>query len=291
MPLDIKNYIKKKFPRENLIGKFPDKYSSYYYENQVADAINGFFNIKRFLNKKKKILEVGGGIHFLSNYLAYLKYDITSIEPGGFRKEIDLIRKKIIKTKEKKLIIKNVALESFSKNNSGEFDFIFSINVLEHTKNINSHLFAQNNLLRNEKSLSHVRCPNYSFPFESHFYLFYIPFFPRQTFKIFYQKKLINLHGKQRYLDIINSLNFDCSYFKIKKLGFRIKFFNAFNDIFSRLSKDQQFRKRILSNKLIFLLYKIIIFLNFDKIFYLLIPTFACPYLIFNQRKIKKIYY
>jgi len=289
MPLDIQTYLKKKFPIDSLIGKSPDKYSLYYYQNQLADAVNGFYNIKKYLKKKSKILEVGGGIHFLSNYLAYLKYHIISIEPGNFRKEIDLIRRKILKSKEERLIIKDTDLETYSRDNNNKFDFIFSINVLEHTKNINSHLLAQNNLLKNGKSLSHVRCPNYSFPFESHFYLFYIPFLPMLTFKIFYQKKLINLHGKERYLAIINSINFDCSYFKIKKLGFDIKFFNAFNDIFTRLKKDDQFKKRILSNKLIHFLYKIILFLNFNKIFNLLMPTFLCPYLIFNQRKIKTI--
>jgi hypothetical protein len=285
MAIDIKTYIQTKFPREDLIGKFPDKYSSFYYENQVADAVNGFYNIKKYLKKDKKILEVGGGIHFLSNYLAYLKYNITSIEPGGFRKEIDLIRRKIIKSKEKHLIIKDVTLEKFSTDTNNKFDFIFSINVLEHTKNINLHLLAQNNLMKNTRSLCHVRCPNYSFPFESHFYLFYIPFLPMQTFKIFYQKKLLKLHGKERYLSIINSINFNCTYFKIKKLGYKIRFFNAFNDILTRLAKDEQFKKRILSNKLIYFAYKVILFLNLNKIFIFLIPTFLCPYLIFNQRK------
>ena len=76
MVLSIKDYIEKKFPHKILIKKNYKK-SLWFYENQKADAINGYYFIKKYLNKKKKILEVGGGIQFLSNYLAYLKYYIN----------------------------------------------------------------------------------------------------------------------------------------------------------------------------------------------------------------------
>jgi hypothetical protein len=277
--LDLENYIKKKFPISS-----ENKFTFYYYQSQIADAKNSYKNIFKYLNQKSKILEVGGGLHFLSNYLAYLNYNITSIEPGGFRREIDEMRKKFLQFKERKLVIKNINLEKYSKTDE-KFDFIFSVNVLEHTKNIKNHLIKQSKLLRNSNSLCYIRCPNYSFPYESHFNLFHIPFLEKLTFNFFYKKKLINIYSKRIYLEMINSLNFNCSYFKIKKLGLNIKFINPSDEIFLRLETDLQFRRRIFSNKLIYFFYKIIKLLDLSKL--INSKVFLCffPYLVFIQKK------
>ncbi len=124
--LSIRDYIEKKFPHKLLIKKNCKK-CLWFYENQKAEAINGYYSIKKYLNKKKEILEsLGGGIQFLSNYLAYLKYSIISLEPGGFRKEIDLIINKALRLKESNLIIKKISLENFAKTSNLKFDFIYS---------------------------------------------------------------------------------------------------------------------------------------------------------------------
>ena len=51
-----------------------------YYQNAKADAIHCYQSIEKYLDKDKKILEVGGGIHLLTSFLNK-DYDITSIEP------------------------------------------------------------------------------------------------------------------------------------------------------------------------------------------------------------------
>ena len=99
---DLDTYIKK------IPISCENKFSLYYYQSQIADAKKNYKNIFKYLNKKSKILEVGSGLHFLSNYLAYINYNITSIEPWGFRKEIDDMKKKFLEFKEKKLVIKNI---------------------------------------------------------------------------------------------------------------------------------------------------------------------------------------
>ena len=284
MVLSIKDYIEKKFPHKILIKKNYKK-SLWFYENQKADAINGYYFIKKYLNKKKKILEVGGGIQFLSNYLAYLKYSIISLEPGGFRKEIDLIRNKALRLKESNLIIKNISLENFAKTSQQKFDFIYSINVLEHTKDISKHLNTQENLLKDYKSIAHIRCPNYTFPFESHLYLFFIPFFPKETFKFFYEKKLIKKYGIKHYFSIMNSLNFNCSYFNIKKIGLNANFTSPIREIFLRINRDPVFKTRILSNKLIKFFYYLTKFFQIQLLISFIFPKFLSPYLIFNLRK------
>jgi 2-polyprenyl-3-methyl-5-hydroxy-6-metoxy-1,4-benzoquinol methylase len=282
--LSIRDYIEKKFPHKLLI-KQNCKKSLWFYENQKAEAINGYYSIKKYLNKKKRILEVGGGIQFLSNYLAYLKYSIISLEPGGFRKEIDLIRNRALRLKESNLIIKNISLENFAKTSNLKFDFIYSINVLEHVKDISKHLNTQENFLKDQMSVAHIRCPNYTFPFESHVYLFFIPFFPKETFKFFYEKKLIKKYGIKHYFSIMNSLNFSCSYFNIKKIGLNITFTSPITEIYLRINRDPVFRARILINTIIKVFYYFTKFFQIQKLISLLFPKFLSPYLIFNLKK------
>tara|TARA_B100000989_G_C19383234_1_gene402515 strand:- start:111 stop:809 length:699 start_codon:yes stop_codon:yes gene_type:complete len=221
----------------------------------------------------------------LSNYLAYLKYDITSIEPGGFRKEIDSVRRKILKFKEPNLKIKNNYLENISNEYQNKIDFAYSINVLEHTKNIKKHLSSVNQILKDEKSICHIRCPNYSFPFESHFYVFFIPTLPLFTFKILHEKKLIKKYGKRLYFSTLNSLNFGCTYFKVKNLNQNLFFLNTLDDIFLRIEKDKVFKKRILSNKIISFTYSLIKNFGLKKLISFIYPNLLSPYMVMNLKK------
>ena len=50
------------------------------------------------------------------------------------------------------------------------------MNVLEHTKNITEHLNCCINLLKDKDSIIFIQCPNYTFPFEPHFYEFFYLF-------------------------------------------------------------------------------------------------------------------
>ena len=285
MSLKIKDYIEKKFPKEIILNNTTNENDLWYYENQKADAISAYYNIKPFLKKNTNILEVGGGIHFLSNYLAYLNYNVTSLEPGGFRNEIDKIRNKILVKKEKNLQIKNVTAEQFIIESQKKFDFIFSVNVLEHTKNIKKHLVTNKSLLKDQESICYVRCPNYSFPFESHFYLFFIPYFPKMTFRIFYEKKLIKKFGSKTYFSTIKSINFDCSFLKVKRFKLNIIFLNPIKDILDRIDKDKFFRKRMFDNKLIFFIYRILEIFKLKKILSIISPISIFPYMIFILRK------
>jgi len=255
-----------------------------YLKNAKADAVHCYLTIFPYLKKNKKILEVGGGIHLLTNYLHHLGYDITSIEPGGFADYIDNLRKKINHKSELKIITST--LEQFQSKK--KFDFIFSMNVLEHTNNIEEHIRVCIKLLKDKNSLLFIQCPNYTFPFEPHFYKWFIPFFPKFTFTYLRKKNLIKKLGKKKYVDIINKLNFDCNYFKIKKLNLSIKFIHPLKDIFDRIEQDIVFRERLLKNLLVRLCYKMIIFLQAKKILTYLYPIALTPYLIIKIKKFKE---
>ena len=253
-----------------------------YHQNAKADAVHCYQSIEKYLDKDKKILEVGSGIHLLTSFL-HQDYDITSIEPGGFTGFTDELRNKILD--QHKLKVHTTTVENFTTDS--KFDFIFSMNVLEHTDDIKQHIISCMNLLKDEHSLLFIQCPNYTFPFEPHFYKWFIPFFPNFTFATMRRKKLMKELGKDRYENILNNLNFDCTFFKIKKLNFSIKFIHPLRDIFNRIDQDSVFRERLLKNLLVRICYRIIIFLRIKKIITYFFPISLTPYLIMEIKKNK----
>ena len=279
---DIKKYIENALSFQSFQFKnnknLDDKLN--YYENAKADAVHCYHNIKKFLKKDKDILEIGGGIHLLTSYLDR-EYKITSIDPGRFTAFTDEIRGQILRKNQ--LNIHTTTLEEFKTDK--KFDFIFSMNVLEHTKNITEHLNCCINLLKDKDSIIFIQCPNYTFPFEPHFYEFFLPFFPKFSFKKIKKKKLIKKFGIEKYNNIFENLNFNCTYKNIKNKNFKIEFFNPIKDIFDRILIDEKFKERILSNYFIKITYKFIIFFKLEKLLYKIFPKFICPYMIFVIKK------
>jgi 2-polyprenyl-3-methyl-5-hydroxy-6-metoxy-1,4-benzoquinol methylase len=285
----IEEYISTFYPKDLVTLNIKDKdkeLANTYYENAKADAIFAFSSIKNYLSYNSNILEIGGGLHFLSNYLSYKNYQLTSLEPGGFSDYIDMMRSNVIKINlSKKNLIVNKNLENYSDNYAEEkFDFIFSINVLEHTKNIRTHIEKTLNILSNNGIIL-IRCPNYSFCFDGHFYKFFIPFFPEFTFKNLLKNKLINKLGKKNYYYLVNNINFKCSYFNIKKNFHKSKFVNPLKEILNRIETDTAFKKRIFSNLFIKYFYIFISYFRMKSLLIRFFPIYFNPYLIIEIRK------
>jgi 2-polyprenyl-3-methyl-5-hydroxy-6-metoxy-1,4-benzoquinol methylase len=278
--MKIKEYIEKNFNLKDLEISNNSNFTKEDYLNAKVDAIQCLETIHPYLNKDKKILEVGGGMHLLTNFLQYKNFNVTSIEPGNFYEHI--LRNKVLKKKNSN--IHTTTLEEFKTNE--KYDFIFSMNVLEHTKDIKYHIEKCTKLLKDKNSILFIQCPNYIFPFEPHFYEFFIPFKPDFTFKKVKKNKLIKKLGKERYFNILNNLNFKCTYFEIKKLKLSIQFLNPLANIFERIEKDDIFRKRILQNMLTKLIYKVIIKIKLKNLFIKLLPVSLSPYL--TMKIIKK---
>ena len=288
--MNISEFIEHKFPKDIILSGVKEEekqQTNWYYENAKADAIYEFNSISKYITKDIKILEVGGGLHFLSIFLNKNGYNVTSLEPGGFSDYINIMRNNVLKiASHLNINIITSSLEKFSDENiNNKYDFIFSINVLEHTEDIKIHIKKCLNILSSNKGLLLIKCPNYFFPFESHFYKFFIPFLPKFTFEKLMKIKLIKNLGKKRYFDILNHLNFDCDYRKIKKFGFTIKFLNPLEDIFNRVEIDNSFKNRLFSNKLIKITYKILVLLKLKKLIINLFPISFNPYLIMEIKK------
>jgi hypothetical protein len=279
----IETFLYSKLSKESLFKDIKDpiekKEAEKYLNNAIADAEFTLSKIQPYLYKNINILEVGGGLHLLSSFLYENDYEITSLEPGNFTFFVDKLRENIIKELNPKNTF-SCKLEDFNTN--AKYDFIFSINVLEHTESVVDHIKLQTNLLRNYESKLLIRGPNYNLPFEPHFYKFFIPFFPDFTFKKILKKKLIEDLGKQKYYDIINSLNFDCK-FTILNKNFKIKTFNPFIEIFQRLENDKVFNERILENLFVKIIYKFIS--KFKIKIFNFIPKRFYPYLIVEIEK------
>ena len=275
----IENYFSDNFNLKNL-NINSSEYVKRYYQSAQADAVHCYQSIEGYLDKDKKILEVGGGIHLLTSFL-HQDYDITSIEPGGFTGFTDELRNKILD--QHKLKVHTTTVEKFTTYT--KFDFIFSMNVLEHTDDIKQHIISCMNLLKDEHSLLFIQCPNYTFPFEPHFYKWFIPFFPNFTFATLRRKKLMKELGKDRYENILNNLNFDCTYGNLQKLPLPIKFTHPLQDIFNRLDNDATFRQRLCSNFIVKKCYQLINLFKIKKLIISVFPKFFCPYLIMEIRK------
>ena len=279
---NIINYIENNLELENFSFENDVNYNDIkkYYDNAKADAIHCYQFINDHLHKNKKILEVGGGVHLLTSFLNQ-EYDVTSVEPGGFTDYTNALRNKILSINN--LNVHTTTLENFHTDE--RFDLIFSMNVLEHTKDIETHLRICINLLKDENSLLLIQCPNYTFPFECHFYKWFIPFLPNFTFKYLRKKQLIKELGVDSYNNTLNFLNFNCTYFKIKKLNLPITFKHPLKDIFDRIESDVVFKERLFQNTLIKLSHKFINLLRIKNLLIAAYPKFLCPYLIMEIKK------
>lgn len=122
------------------------------------------------LPRNAAILEVGAGSLLLSCQLVLEGYTVTALEPisygfSHFSRMQELILDKAIELGCAPTVI-NEAAENLSI--LSRFDYAFSVNVMEHVDDVETSI---RNVVRSLKSgaIYHFTCPNYLFPYESHF--------------------------------------------------------------------------------------------------------------------------
>ena len=132
-------------------------------------------------NDHTTILEVGSGLCMLSSYLRMQGYDITALEPciAGFDLFAE-IQAVLLEEAGVSLPILRVKAEELSPKRHGLFQFVFSINVLEHIPNLANAIRGMASVLTPDGHMWHT-CPNYAVPYEPHFGVPLVPFFPRAT--------------------------------------------------------------------------------------------------------------
>lgn len=135
-----------------------------------------------------RVLEVGSGIGAVTLCLSRLGYEVVGIEPGGPGFEDLLLLQQILaesagdhaRSGERTAPIFRIGVEGLHPDVHGRFDLAVSVNVLEHVKDPDEALTRIGAVLAEGGVQRHV-CPNYSFPYEPHFFVPLVPFAPALT--------------------------------------------------------------------------------------------------------------
>jgi len=140
------------------------------YQNEAIEARKFLHESLLKLDNQADILEVGGGILALSIQLASEGFHITTVEPigEGFTGISYIIEIFLEISRNENLRFELIRHPIEVCEFKSDFDFIFSINVLEHLKNPYSVLVQLVGILKDDASCRIV-CPNYDFPYEPHF--------------------------------------------------------------------------------------------------------------------------
>jgi hypothetical protein len=235
--------------REQLMSCSPHLISMY--EIYAGEARFG----REFINEdllmlpdKVKIIEVGAGCYLLSCQLCLEGFDVTALEPVGLGfGHFDELQK-IVMSCAVQMGCTPTILECTAENLlvNESYGYAFSINVMEHIKDWRYALQKIMHSLH-EGSSYHFICPNYTFPWESHFN---IPIFlSKKITKLFYQKKIIgaNMPDPAGTWDSLNWINYIAVLSFAKKMNWKKPEFNPDRLKMSllRACNDLEFSRRL----------------------------------------------
>jgi 2-polyprenyl-3-methyl-5-hydroxy-6-metoxy-1,4-benzoquinol methylase len=127
-----------------------------------------------------RILEVGAGPGIFAAFLHRQGADVFAIEPivGGF--ESSMAVRTVLAKYVAMPTIEPLGAEQLSQDEHGQFDLIFSVNVLEHMHPLHRNLDAMAAVLAPGGRMIHT-CPNYRIPYEPHYRLPLVPGRPPLT--------------------------------------------------------------------------------------------------------------
>jgi 2-polyprenyl-3-methyl-5-hydroxy-6-metoxy-1,4-benzoquinol methylase len=205
----------------------------------AAECKYGHHLITKQLPPGCRILEVGAGIGMLSSYLQMLGHDITALEPCAAGFDFFAIQEVVSEETKTDVPFLHVRAEELTPLQHGVFQFIFSVNVLEHIPDLAGALAGMVSVLAPGGRMWHT-CPNYVLPYEPHFGLPLIPMFPRAT--------SILLPRRISSGEVWRSLNF-ITYFGLKRLARANGLTTTFRtgtmaEALRRLDSDREFAAR-----------------------------------------------
>ena len=217
------------------------------YERLVNEARFGLSRVLPTLSslscENPDVLEVGAGSCILSAYLASKGLHITALEPLGpeFDFFADLQGRILDFCRQKTIPLKLVRATGEQLDLPGQFDFVFTINAIEHMRD---PLLTIDNIYSSLKpgGRALVHGPNYTIPFDSHFNIALITRSKRLNERL-YRSKIA------RYPGVWDELNF-IRYIDVRRHLLHRRASFAFNqsvmrDLVMRLLDDPIFAQRM----------------------------------------------
>jgi len=273
----------------NLFRNLGREYSDLF-EIYAAEARFGRRYIAKdleLLSPGAKILEVGAGSMILSCQLVNEGYRVTAIEPieTGFS-HFNKMQTIILEQAKTLQCIPDIIGDSAEKfNHTNEYNYAFSINVMEHVEDVSAVL---TNIGRSLVAGACYRftCPNYLFPYEPHFNIPTL-FTKPMTEKIF-RKKIFENRQISDPSGLWNSLNWitvsEINRYSRKNDQFKVSFGgDLILTAIERVASDVNFsnRRSLLVRILLQILYKSRIYLLFQ-----FIPVFIQPIIDCRLKKV-----
>lgn len=211
------------------------------FNNYVEQAVYAVDLLSKIELANKRILEVGAGAGILTAWLLLNDIDVIGIEPSAlgfhFHQDVFTAIWDYFKLPSNKVLDRSA--EEIDEKELGKFDVIFSLNVMEHIPVNNLELVFQkmNSVLKGDGFMFH-HCPNYTIPYEPHYGLPLVPYFPQMIGK---------LTGKIKE-SLWQSVNF-ITLSQVKKIADRNSLKAYFErgimaESFNRLEYDQEFSYR-----------------------------------------------
>lgn len=216
------------------LGEATEQLSTYVNESWVALEL-----IEPHLQPDTRILEIGSGIGFFAGFLCSQGYDVVELEPVGSAFEFIGATRAALPPFEPAPRLLGIGAESLDPATHGEFDLIYSLNVLEHVPDWRGAMDAVGSVLAPDGTM-YLSCPNYTFPYEPHFGVLLVPGRPAATERL--------LPARIKESDLWRSLNWitlsgvrnwadDNGYAADFETG-------RLADSLERLSTDEQFANR-----------------------------------------------
>ena len=164
-----------------------EELAAHYMGNQVSEARYALGLLRTpalGLSEADRVLEVGAGAGLTAMVLARAGVRITAIEPIGDGFGVfEHIREELLARVPEAAPLLRCGAEALDPAVHGQFDVIFSINVLEHCRPLAPALRGIAAVLAPGGRMLHL-CPNYRVPYEPHLAAPLLPFAPQLTAKL-----------------------------------------------------------------------------------------------------------
>lgn len=206
----------------------------------ASEVVFGASVLRPMALSGRRVLEVGAGLGLLGIWLQRQGVALVMLEPGagGFGENARLIGavREWLKAPEGAII--DAPAQALDPSRHGRFDVVFSINVLEHIRDVERALDAMLGVLAADGLMRHT-CPNYTVPYDPHYAMPLVPLAPHAT---------AVLVSRIRNEEVWQSLNF-ITYGRVVRFcmahGLEYEFDRGLLlQAFERIERDPAFRAR-----------------------------------------------